>query len=243
MGLPYSALAMLYDRLLGDPFFPLLQRNFDWLVRFFPIRLDSAADVACGTGTFVKFLCSRGIPQVTGIDRSPEMLKVALQRNCWNQARFYCQDFLSLRLPNPVDLITCNFDSLNYLLDPEQLFKAFGGFKANLNPGGWTLFDMITGNQAWQGLNPFVERRKIGDLSFFRSMFLDRLTGLQHSKVIIRSPEQVMRETHVQRVYPTSFLLKLLRDAGFTILKALDFENLEPLRWRSPRILVVARRS
>ena len=218
MGIPYSTLALIYDRLLGDSFFPLLRRNFDWLTQTHPLRLDSVADVACGTGTFVKYLCGRGIPRVIGVDRSPEMLEIALQKNCRNHSRFFLQDFLSLNLPEPVSLITCNFDSLNYLLSPEQLLKSFQKFYANLRPGGLTVFDMITRNQPWQTLNPLIEKRRIGNLKFVRSMLMNKKTGLQCSRVIIDSPIGMMREMHIQRAYPTMLVASLLRKAGFRLL-------------------------
>lgn len=240
MGLPYSALALIYDRLLGDSFFPLLRRDFDWLTQMHPMSLDSVADVACGTGTFVKYLCGRGIPQVIGVDRSPEMLEIALRKNRRNHSRFFCQDFLNLQLPKPVSLITCNFDSLNYLLNPDQLFKAFQKFQANLKPGGHVIFDMITRNQPWYGQAPMVERRQLGILKFFRSMHLNRKTGLQHSRVIITSPTKNISETHIQRIYPMRLVLRLLCKAGFRLLGVRDFTNLKSVTRHSPRIIVIA---
>src|SRR6266545_3192894 len=107
---PYATLAPLYDALIGARFFPQLRGAFERLVRRYGVRGDSAADIACGTGAFVRYLCRRGVPLVYGVDRSPEMLRIAIVRNQSNSARFLLQDFAALRLPRPVDLITCNFD-------------------------------------------------------------------------------------------------------------------------------------
>lgn len=240
MGTPYSTLALIYDRLLGDSFFPLLRRNFDWLAQIHPMRLDSVADVACGTGTFVNYLCGRDIPQVIGVDRSPDMLEIALRKNRRNHSRFFCQDFLNLQLPKPVSLITSNFDSLNYLLNPDHLFKAFQKFQANLKPGGFTVFDMITRHQPWHGQNPVIEKRCLGKINFLRSMQINKQTGMQRSRVIITSPTGVVRETHVQRAYPTRLVLRLLRKAGFRLLGARDFDKLRPATRHSQRIVVIA---
>jgi ubiquinone/menaquinone biosynthesis C-methylase UbiE len=110
---PYATLAPLYDALLSDRFFPQLRTTFEWLVRRHGIRFASATDVACGTGTFVHYLREHDVPVVYGVDRSSEMLRVAIQKNLGNGARFLLQDFATLQLPQPVDLITCHFDSLN----------------------------------------------------------------------------------------------------------------------------------
>lgn len=240
MGTPYSALAMIYDRLLGDSFFPLLRRNFDCLARMHAMNPDSVADIACGTGTFVKYLCGLGMPQVIGVDRSPEMLEIALWKNRGNHSRFFCQDFLNLKLPNPVSLITCNFDALNYLLNADHLFKAFQQFQGNLKPGGITVFDMITHNQPWDSLNPVIEKRRIGNLSFLRSMQINKKTGMQRSRVIITSPTGVTSETHMQRTYQTMLVLRLLGEAGFRLLGVRDFANLKPATRHSRRIIVIA---
>jgi hypothetical protein len=64
----YAALAPVYDALLGDRLFPQLRRVFDWLVQCYGIHFSSAADVACGTGTFVRYLRERGVPVVYGVD-------------------------------------------------------------------------------------------------------------------------------------------------------------------------------
>jgi ubiquinone/menaquinone biosynthesis C-methylase UbiE len=101
----YAALAPVYDALLGDRFFLQLRRVFDWLVQCYGIRFRSAADVACGTGTFVRYLRERGVPVVYGVDHSLEMLRVAITKNQGTGARFLLQEFATLQLPQPVDLI------------------------------------------------------------------------------------------------------------------------------------------
>ena len=69
MTMPYRSFALLYDALLGNAMFPLIRRNFEWVVRRYGIRFRSAADVACGTGAFVRYLCQWGVP-VVGVDRA-----------------------------------------------------------------------------------------------------------------------------------------------------------------------------
>jgi hypothetical protein len=48
----YGTLAPLYDALLGDRFFPQVQRTFEWLVRCYGIGFASVADVAWGISVF-----------------------------------------------------------------------------------------------------------------------------------------------------------------------------------------------
>src|SRR5215475_4160791 len=95
MTFPYRSFALLYDTLLGNAMFPLVRRNFEWVVQRYGIRFRSIADVACGTGTFVRYLCQWGVP-VVGVDRSTSMLRIAIQKNRENGAKFLQQDLRQL---------------------------------------------------------------------------------------------------------------------------------------------------
>ncbi|WP_306333569.1 class I SAM-dependent methyltransferase [Streptomyces sp. KL118A] len=143
---PYEILADRYDALLGDRAFIRLRRSFERLVRRHGLVFRSAADVGCGTGTFVAHLRSRGAHPVWGVDRSPRMLAQALAKNRGNGARFLLQDLRVLRLPHPVALLTCQSDTLNYLLVPSELRTALRAFAHALEPGGHAVFDMIVGD-------------------------------------------------------------------------------------------------
>ena len=240
---PYAGFAALYDTLIGDHFFQRLRQAFEKIVSAHAIRFDSAADVACGTGTFVQYLCARGTAPVFGVDRSVEMLHTATAKNRGNGASFLLQDIRELQLPQPVDLLTCNFDSMNYLLNLKSLKQAFQRFAENLKPGGNVIFDMITDNQPWNRIIPFIEKHKVGNVNFSRRIDLDIDTGLQRTKIIINSPAGAMSETHLQRIYPLFLILRLLAKSGFRPLAVHDFDGLESVNPRSQRILVIARRN
>jgi SAM-dependent methyltransferase len=237
----YDVLAAIYDALLGDRFFPQVRRAFEWLVRRYGIRFDSAADVACGTGTFVRYLRECGVPAIYGVDRSPAMLRVAIAKNRGSGARFLCQDFTTLQLPQPVDLITCHFDSLNYLLTTADLLRALRRFHANLKPGGHVIFDMITDRPPWQGPEPRVERVAGPGVTVVRVTRWDPRRCIQTALVSISRNGRSQREVHVQRGYPVAVVAGLLTQARFTLPGVHDFQTLEPATIRTPRAVYVAR--
>jgi SAM-dependent methyltransferase len=218
----------LYDALLGDRFFPQLRWAFEWLVRCYWMHFTSVADVACGTGTFVRYLCERSMPVVYGVDRSPEMLRMAIAKNRDNSARFLLQDFSTLRLPRPMDLITCHFDSLNYLLTSDDLRQAFSRFRTNLNPTGHLIFDMITDRPAWLGPGTRIEHATGSAVSIVRVTRRDPRRGIQIAHVTISQNGRLHREIHVQREYPVAVVVGLLAQAGFALLGAHDFQTLGP---------------
>ena len=140
---PYRQLALIYDELVGDSAFDCWRENFDRLVARYSIEYEAAADIACGTGHAVAYLISR-CDRVYGVDISPEMLQVASFRVRAQGSTFIEQSFTDFELPEKVDLLTCNFDSLNYLLSAEDVAEALRRFADSLKPGGYCIFDMNT---------------------------------------------------------------------------------------------------
>lgn len=238
----YKGFAPLYDAVLGNHFLLSLRHNFERLVWRYGLRFNSAADVACGTGIFARYLCQLQLPAVYGVDRSPAMLRVALARNRGNQARFFCQEFATLQLPQPVDLITCNFDSLNYLLTADDLRHAFRRFHASLVPGGHLIFDMVTDQPSWPGSRPFTERIVRPNFRFEREWHWEAASCRQTAVLTITRNGRSQQEIHVQRGYPIPLVVQSLRQAGLTPLGTHDFQTLGRPQRSSPRVVYVARK-
>jgi ubiquinone/menaquinone biosynthesis C-methylase UbiE len=102
-------------------------------------------DLACGEGTFAVAMANRGL-RVTGVDLSPEMLEIARRRAATEGVKptFVRQDMRSLNLRGKFDLATCWFDSLNYLLDIDDLAQTFARVSRVLEDNGVFIFDMNT---------------------------------------------------------------------------------------------------
>jgi SAM-dependent methyltransferase len=234
---PFVTLAELYDHVLGERFF----RAFERLAQRHRIHPNSVADVACGTGMFVRYLRQSGASVVYGVDRSAEMLCVAVNRNKGNGARFLLQDFLSLRLPSPVDLITCHFDSLNYLLTTDQLLEALRRFRSNLKPGGHLLFDMVTERALRPTAAPKIERVAGSSTTLTRVTHTDRRLALQLACICVSRNGRTAREVHVQRAYPVATITRLLRISGYPLVGVYDYESLGRVTDSTVRAAFVAR--
>jgi len=108
-------------------------------------EIASACDLACGTARTALILARRGL-RVFGVDGSAEMCRVAREnvRRARLPVRILRGDMRSFRLPEPVDLITCEFDALNHLARTKDLLLVARSAARALRPGGHFYFDVNT---------------------------------------------------------------------------------------------------
>ncbi len=87
-------------------------------------------DVACGTGVLFPDYLGRGIEDITAIDISPEMARIAQTK--FPQVKVLCGDVETAEFPEKFDLIMV-YNAFPHFPEPERLVKALA---AHLAPGG-----------------------------------------------------------------------------------------------------------
>jgi SAM-dependent methyltransferase len=138
----YRSLANYYDQLFGfgQPLSEAARRHV--LGKILP-RIGSACDLACGTGRTALALAGAGL-KVSGVDLSPAMCAVA-RKKVWRAGlpvRIIRGDMRSFRLPEPVDLVTCEFDAINHVPEKSDLGLVARAVARALRPGGYFYFDV-----------------------------------------------------------------------------------------------------
>ncbi len=102
-------------------------------------------DLCCGTGTTALEFAQRRM-RVYAVDGSPDMLKVA--RAKFAKAGVCVEtihaDMRNFRLPEPVDVITCEFDAINHVKHKRDLEAVARAVARALRPGGKFFFDANT---------------------------------------------------------------------------------------------------
>lgn len=193
-------------------------------------------DLCCGTGSLLRLVCENGFA-ATGVDISRHQVKRA-RRNVPG-ASFIVQDIRQLSLPGKFDVVTCMFDSLNYLATKQDLLEAFRKATCHLSRGGLFAFDMNTfeGLQdQWCRISTTHERdlTLIVETSFNPRLAIGRclITGFVRDGKSYRK----FQEEHVERGYRAEEIEVLLNKARLAFRKY-DGHSLGRPRKRSARLL------
>ncbi|MBQ3906105.1 MAG: methyltransferase domain-containing protein, partial [Lachnospiraceae bacterium] len=98
---------------------------------------DLVVDLGCGTGTLSELLWQEGF-DVIGIDNSDAMLEKAMEKReeSGSDILYLLQDMRELSLYSTVGTVVSACDSVNYVLDDEELLTVFSLVNNYLYPGG-----------------------------------------------------------------------------------------------------------
>lgn len=256
----YTDFASVYDEFMDNTPYGQWSERLDESIRKYGVSrperdaeelLDSernlVVDLGCGTGTLTELMYQRGYDMI-GVDASEEMLNVAAAKKemSGSEILYLLQDMRELELYSTVGTVYSVCDSLNYILEEEELEKVFLRVNNFLFPGGIFLFDFNTAYKYREviGNTTIAENRE--DCSFIWENFYDPEEELNEYDLTLFIREEGNRfrqyqETHLQRGYTAEQMQRLVEKAGMTILEMRDADTGEQITEESERIFVVAR--
>jgi ubiquinone/menaquinone biosynthesis C-methylase UbiE len=242
---PFASIAPYYDRLMSFVNYPSWVDHIEKIIFLNNVKEKTIFDLACGTGVCLQLWQSKGYG-VIGLDRSLSMLQVCRGKLSSNdEALLINSDMRNFHLGRKMPVITCLYDSLNYLLTEAELLRCFQRVHEALGEDGLFIFDMNTVHSLrdeW-GNNTF-QRRDEGLFSVWSNSFNPNLnvSSLSITLYVRRNGQEVVfGEFHQERGYPLSVIEDLLEEAGFTgsLYRHLTFT---PATEDDLRIMGVARR-
>lgn len=206
-------------------------------------------DVACGTGSISEILLQNGY-EVVATDISTEMLNIAAQKlaKYKDKALLLCQDMCELDLYGTVDAAVCCLDSINHLIDEEDVFSAFSRISLFMRPDGIFVFDVNTVHK---------HRDVLSDKTFVYEDDGDAFLVWQNSECdeddIVEMYIDVFKktsvgtyerqsETVIERAYSEELLVKLLQRSGFEVVGIYGDLKQEKPEKDEERIYFVARK-
>lgn len=252
----YTSFAMVYDTFMDNIPYESWSRYVIDILKQYGIEDGLVLDMGCGTGNMTELLCQAGYDMI-GIDNSEDMLGIAMEKAA-DQAQdilYLLQDMREFELYGTVRAIVSICDSMNYILEEEDLLDVFRLVNNYLDPGGIFIFDMNTiykyenvlGNQTiaenredcsfiWD--NYYYEDEQVNEYEL--SIFVK---DHQRSKDNYSEGEPFMRftETHYQRAYDLQTVKALLEAAGLEFVTAYDAFTYDCPKENSERIYIIAK--
>ena len=202
-------------------------------------------DLGCGTGTLTELMYHKGYDMI-GVDVSEGMLNAAMEKRAagGSSILYLNQDMRELELYSTVGTVYSVCDSLNYILEEEELLTVFSLVNNYLYPGGIFIFDFNTvyKYEEVMGDTTIAENRE--DCSFIWENFYDPEDEInQYELTVFVKQEDLFRrftETHFQRGYRAGQMKTLVERAGMKILEMLDADTGEAVTAESQRVYIVA---
>jgi len=229
----YGAFAYAYDRALGDRFFGAVRRVLDDALQRYPTPKRTHLDLACGTGQAVRHFQKKGWKSL-GIDASYDMLRVAAAKG----GRYVAGDLRALPLRRKFARVTCLYDSLNHMLERDDLVASFRAVRGVMDDDSLFFFDVNHPEiypEVWGLSEPYISKGRDYHLEIattYRSR--ERIGRAMVTGWANLNGQRVeIHEQHRQRAYSQRDITKALGEAGMSVVEVRDFdpydeaENLE----------------
>ena len=206
-------------------------------------------ELGCGTGTMTEILAEAGYDMI-GVDQSEEMLEEAARKReeSGHEILYLCQDMREFELYGTVRAIVCVCDSMNYILEEEEVLGILTSAARNyLDYGGLFIFDLNTEYKYKEilGEQTIAENRE--ESSFIWENYYDEESHINEYNLTLFIKEhgdhyRKYEETHYQKSYSLDTIRKLAEMSGLELLHIYDAFTHEEPKADSERVYVVLRR-
>ncbi|MCH1984312.1 class I SAM-dependent methyltransferase [Ruminococcus sp. OA3] len=244
----YQSFAQVYDMFMDDIDYDAWSDYLIELLREYGVNEGLVLELGCGTGSMTQRLAASGYDMI-GVDLSDDMLEIAQEKRIQAglEILYLQQDMREFELYGTVRAVVSVCDSLNYILEDEELLEVFCLVNNYLDPGGVFVFDLNTEYkyQTLMGEQTIAENRK--EASFIWDNYYDRESMCNEYELAIFIPEgddglyRKYEEVHYQRAYSIQKVTALLEQAGMEFVTAYDAFTRDQPAPESERIYVIAR--
>jgi ubiquinone/menaquinone biosynthesis C-methylase UbiE len=207
----YVALAPIYEHVMRHVNYRQWAHYIDTVIKKLNVKSKKALDIGCGTGTFIQEMNLLGY-QIEGCDSSEEMLQIARTNN---PNTIFWKDRLPQLSGIPVNsfqLVTCMYDTMNYLRSIDIFVEALNRIYQVLQPGGYFIFDVVSEKFCQMYFHHADEEEVVNEnYAYSRKSFFKKTTSQQYNYFTIYTPQGIFEEEHVQKIYPFSQIKKMIK--------------------------------
>lgn len=240
----YTGFAQVYDTFMDNVPYDEWGEYLVSLLKKYGVEEGLVLDMGCGTGAMTRYLDAHGY-DMTGIDVSEEMLTIAKEKSS-PDILYLLQDMREFELYGTMRAAVSICDSMNYILEEDDLLRVFSLVNNYLDPGGIFIFDLNTvyKYQEILGEQNIAEDRE--ECSFIWDNFYDEeeMINEYDLTVFVQEEGDLFRrycETHYQRAYSLETVRALIEKAGMEVLAIYDAFTYNKPKPDSERVYFVAR--
>lgn len=141
----YQNFALYYDILTENIPYSKRGEYFHSIINKFGKKDGILVDLGCGTGSLSEVMARLGY-DVIGIDNSYNMLNIAINKRYDSglDIMYLCQEMSDIDLYGTMDICISALDSLNHIIDKNELKRTFSKVSLFLHPDGLFIFDVNT---------------------------------------------------------------------------------------------------
>ena len=208
---------------------------------------NTILDLGCGTGTLTELLARKGYDMI-GVDNAQEMLQIAMDKRERSglDILYLLQDMREFELYGAVGAVISVCDSINYLLEEEEILQTFRLVHNYLYPGGVFIFDFNTVYKYASVIGDATIAENRENCSFIWENYYHEEQEINEYDLTVFVAEGALfrrfQEVHYQRGYRLEQMRDFLRQAGLSFVAAMDADTHEDVTEESGRIYVVARK-
>lgn len=247
----YTDFASVYDEFMDETPYEQWCENVLHVLKEFSIEDGLILELGCGTGSMTELLAAKGYDMI-GVDYSEDMLNIAQNKKIesGHDILYLNQDMREFELYGTVRAVISICDSVNYLLEDEDLITCFKLVNNYLDPKGIFFFDFNTDYKYETVIGDSVIAENREDCSFIWENFYDVEEKINEYDLTIFVKEETgngedmfrrFQETHLQRGYTLAEMKRFLESAGMEFVRAMDADTLGEVTETSERIYCIAR--
>lgn len=222
----YREFAEIYDELMNDIDYESWFNYIKEIYKKNDIKPNTVLEMACGTGSLTKFLCNERY-DVTCFDLSEEMLSIAYDKlKRFNNVKILNQNMIDFKLNRTFDSIISICDSINYIVNNEDLVDTFKNVYNHLNDDGVFIFDINSYYKLTEiiGNNIFIEDNN--KIYYSWQNYFDENENLCYFDLtfFIKKNDSYIRfdEEHIERAYTIEEIVNALKTSGFSDVKLFE---------------------
>ena len=244
----YTSFAAVYDTFMDNIPYEEWEKYLKSLFYEYGVREGLVLELGCGTGNMTEILAQSGYDMI-GVDNAEEMLEIAIEKRMKSglDILYLQQDMREFELYGTVKAIVSVCDSVNYILEEEELEEVFRLVNNYLDPGGVFIFDFNTVYKYREILGDQTIAENREECSFIWDNYYyeeERINEYELSLFIREGDSELYRkyqETHFQKAYDLETMKRLITQSGLEYITAYDAFTKEAPTRVSERIYVIAR--